>query len=818
VFSAPISPDARKQNAQQSADAAKQANELLEQALLLSDSAKSEPARLRLQEAMRLWEQLKEPGKAAKAALQMGDLHKQAGKYQDALRFYGQALAVKALPLSIRATTFNALAKLYAELYQNDLARDHYGLALDAARRIKDFHTQSIALAGLANLYHRQGKNAEALKRISEALSLNQKASAETIPSLLYLKGQIHQDAGLVKEAKVAFEEALAIYEKIGNVGGQVEALCAISMNSLLSSQKQTALKQAEQAVKLAERQNDVAGNRADKARARDLRWRARLSQARAQRALGQKEAATRSYFLAISHITAVWWAVYIATETSAIAFREVTQAAYRELVDFLMEQGRFDEAYGYAERAKGRTSLTLTAARRAKQSSENSHQSAKQDEQSQSIVSKRMQLASSDISPEQQSRLRKEIEYEELEKQRKQMVAEIERSREGLVWSQPATVAQLQKQFPNDQVALAEFFLGEKRSFVWVITQGATFFEILPSKEEIESKVNEYLKRLAVTPNHLNIENEITKARAQAEALFSTLFSSLSKHLKPNQRLIVVPDGVLYYLPFEALIHNGRYLVQDHEISYAPSASMLGLFEDSESEPRSNKAMELLAIGDPNFDSKSTGKESKNNLPARTKQISAERNFNLASLPRTRDEIKYIASLFPPDRQRVLMGDEGTEAAFKREPLSNFRRLHFATHSVSDEKFPLRSGVALTPGGDTKEDGILEVREIAKLDLDCDLVVVSACQTGRGQLLLGEGIIGLSRAFLYAGARSVIVSLWDVTDMSTGQLMKDFYKNLTQGMSNSAALRRAKLQMLENTRMQRHPYYWSSFVMVGKP
>jgi CHAT domain-containing protein len=165
-----------------------------------------------------------------------------------------------------------------------------------------------------------------------------------------------------------------------------------------------------------------------------------------------------------------------------------------------------------------------------------------------------------------------------------------------------------------------------------------------------------------------------------------------------------------------------------------------------------------------------------------------------------------------------VLLGRESTEEAIKRESLRRYRRLHFATHSLIDEKSPWRSGVVLTLGDEAEEDGFLEVSEIARLDLDSDLVVVSACQTGRGQLLSGEGIVGLSRAFLYAGTRSVVVSLWNVTDISTGQLMKNFYQNLTGGQSNVAALRRAKLQMLGSNKETRHPYYWSSFVMVGKP
>jgi CHAT domain-containing protein len=165
-----------------------------------------------------------------------------------------------------------------------------------------------------------------------------------------------------------------------------------------------------------------------------------------------------------------------------------------------------------------------------------------------------------------------------------------------------------------------------------------------------------------------------------------------------------------------------------------------------------------------------------------------------------------------------VLLGGDSTEAAIKREPLRRYRHLHFATHSLIDEQSPWRSAIVLSLDSDAEEDGYLDVTEIARLNLDCDLAVVSACQTGRGKLLSGEGIVGLSRAFLQAGARSVIVSLWNVSDISTGQLMKSFYQHMTGGLSNAAALRQAKLQMLGSGKAPRHPYYWSPFVMVGKP
>ena len=147
------------------------------------------------------------------------------------------------------------------------------------------------------------------------------------------------------------------------------------------------------------------------------------------------------------------------------------------------------------------------------------------------------------------------------------------------------------------------EFFLDENRSFVWLFTRGNVFVEILPARKEIEKAVRSYLGTLAAIPKHLRIENDLAKLRDQAKALFSDLFGSLSKQIEPGQRLIVVPDGLLHYLPFETLIHNERYLIEDHEISYDPSASMLDLLQDSENKVDSEDSMEILAIGDPVFE-----------------------------------------------------------------------------------------------------------------------------------------------------------------------------------------------------------------------
>lgn len=804
----------------QSQDTARQAEELFRQALLLSDGKDAKSARVQLLEAMNLWIKIREPGKAAMAAVQVGDRYRKAREYPDALNYYRWALDIKPLPGAVRANALNAVALIYAALYLHDLAERYFNDALAQALVIDDRSAQALALTGLAGLYHQQGALDKALLYIARAQRLSKKDQADSEPTLLYLKGRVGQEKGFIEDAKAAFEEALVIYRQKRNIEGQVKALCALSSLSLLASRNQAALEQAELARDLADGQAKLKLSDADELNLRELRWRAWLSSARAQRIMGQKERALKSYERALAHFRAIWWEFYVVTETSAVAFREAVQSAYREYVDLLMKQEQFKAAYDLVEEAKARTLLTFTGARRARPRSVDDKQAAALRNSTRSIALSRAQLRASGLSRKNKAKLQEEIEYAEFKMDEIRLMAEMEHSNERWVWSQPPRADHVQEQMSKAQMTLAEFSLGETRSFLWLFTRGEVLVEFLPPRKEIEEAVRPYLELLGAAPNPLYIERDLAKLRERSAAVFAKLFGGLSGRIDPGQRLIVVPDGLLYYLPFETLIHNGHYLVEDHQISYIPSAGILFQLQDSRSEVGEGDRMELLAFGDPIF-----SLEPKVSIPKKRKRSPANvvrsardsPGFRLQPLPRTRDEVQNIAGLFPPDRTRLYLGKDSTEDALKRESLRRYRRLHFATHSLIDETSPSRSAVVLTQDRNPDEDGFLEVSEISELDLDCDLVVLSACQTGRGRLLSGEGIVGLSRAFLYAGARTVVVSYWNVSDISTGHLMESFYRHLTAGRDNASALRATKLQMLKN-KETRHPYYWASFVIIGKP
>jgi CHAT domain-containing protein len=278
-------------------------------------------------------------------------------------------------------------------------------------------------------------------------------------------------------------------------------------------------------------------------------------------------------------------------------------------------------------------------------------------------------------------------------------------------------------------------------------------------------------------------------------------LLKPLERSLEGSRALIIVPDGVLYYVPFEALQAAGssRYLFERFPISYAPSATSLAALEQA-SPPARQKT--LLAFGDPVY-----------TRPEAAGQRGAERGPDLGALPYTRDEVLGIASLFPKGESAVYLGAKANQEAVKAEALDRYRYIHFATQGILDESHPSRSGLALTAGDG--DGGVLQVDRITGLRIQADVVTLSACSTGLGELVSGEGMLGLVRSFLYAGASSVAVSLWNVNDAATSTLMKEFYRNLSRSVPPREALRRAKISLIhQDNALWRHPHFWAPFVL----
>jgi CHAT domain-containing protein len=285
------------------------------------------------------------------------------------------------------------------------------------------------------------------------------------------------------------------------------------------------------------------------------------------------------------------------------------------------------------------------------------------------------------------------------------------------------------------------------------------------------------------------------------------------------SDRILVAPDGILNLLPFEALRDDrDQYLLKSRTISYVPSGTILDMLRRGQLPPSAPKP--LLAVGDVAYENQ--GGASKR-LPTPTsvrgrieRGLADLSGIALNDLPQTREEVEEIAKIVGPDAV-ILLAKDATETAFKKEPLDQFRVLHLAVHGFADTQYPERSALVLGADPKSGDDGLLQVREIIRLHLNAEMTTLSACDTGVGKLQGQEGISNLVEAFLVAGSKSVVASLWSADDTSASALMELFYQRLAQGESTSSALRNAKLDLLAKYGDQLSPFYWAAFITVGE-
>jgi len=295
--------------------------------------------------------------------------------------------------------------------------------------------------------------------------------------------------------------------------------------------------------------------------------------------------------------------------------------------------------------------------------------------------------------------------------------------------------------------------------------------------------------------------------ARAEARDLYNGVLRPV-REATQNRVLIVVRDGPLHLVPFDALQEpSGRYVAEGRTVVYSPSATTFYLLAHDASRPdQSQKA--LFAVGGIPYSRSSI------NRAGITRGY--DRN-GFADLPSSNDEIRIAQSNFLKTQTTLLVGRSATEAAFKREPLQQYRVIHLAVHAFADPTFPDRAALVLLSDPAADEDGFLGASEVAQLRLNADLAVLSACDTAVGPLMGQEGIANLSRAFLLAGARTVVSTLWEVDDSSSLFLMRRFYAHMAAHQSPSMALTAAKRDMLRTFGRNTPPVRWAAFTVEGQ-
>ncbi|MDN5217182.1 CHAT domain-containing protein [Fulvivirgaceae bacterium BMA12] len=358
-----------------------------------------------------------------------------------------------------------------------------------------------------------------------------------------------------------------------------------------------------------------------------------------------------------------------------------------------------------------------------------------------------------------------------------------------------------------NQHEALIEYFLSDSMLYVFTITQNDYHVATTPLTQNFDTLIQELRNSVAVRGSGTS------DFAATAHQLYLQLFSPVTSHLSDKvDKITIIPHGNLSLIPFELLLShqptaaftNYRalpYLLKDYQISYAYSGTLW-----SKKHQQKKQWEHQFAGYAPSYQT---------SLLAKSKALEMYGNYRdeIGDLAYTNDEIQNAATFFPGP---TFTGETATESLFKKEG-GKHQILHLAMHAIVDEENPLQSKLIFTQNEDSVEDGFLYAYELFDMELDAELAVLSACNTGYGKLAKGEGVMSLGRAFAYAGCPSIVMSLWPAQDQATANIMAYFYEGLSAGYSKDKALREAKLKYLENAEdLFAHPFYWAGFVMQG--
>lgn len=732
----------------------------------------------------------------------IGVAYRAMGNETAALRHYQQSLTI-AEEIGNRA----GAAQTMANIAMVQRALGNYKLALDYCQRglaiseaVGDKANVSFLLEELGKLYTQEGDYQRAMEVYRKSLVLAEASGQkmEIAIRLLSVGGafrRLGDEAAAIEHLRRGIELA----ESIGAPYTARAGFHNLAHLYLHQGKFAEALEIGERSIALARQINNQAGL-----------WGSLVVSGAALRQLKQPEKA-RQYFEEAIRISESSRAELAAGAREQAQVQGNYFDAYISMVILMAEAGSAAESLQFAERAKARVLLDALTAGKADISKAMTDDERRQERRfkdeltnANSRLSRAAQAAKPN--PQQLTDLKTKLEkarldYESFQSQLYAAHPELRAQRGEAPIIKPEELAAM----VDDKTALLEFAVAGQATYLFVITKatGKTQPEIrlytLPVKQdELAKQAAAFRQQLAKLDLGF---------RASATQLYATLLKPAAAQLAGKTRLVIVPDAVLWELPFQALIGaNNRYLIETAAVSYAPSLTVLREMQAARKR-RANGPTNLLALGNPAF-----GAETVKRVEL------AYRDEKLTPLPEAEAEVKALGQLYGAG-SKVFTGSTASEDRLKSEA-GSAGILHIATHGILNDAAPMYSHLALAAGDDKKEDGLLEVWELMQLSLKADLAVLSACETARGKIGSGEGVIGLSWALFAAGVPSTAVSQWKVESSSTRDLMVGFHRNLKgagnkPGLPKSEALRQSVLSLLKKPATN-HPFYWAGFVLVG--
>lgn len=684
-----------------------------------------------------------------------------------------------------QARAASTLGMIYAELREPAKALGYLNRCAALYRRMGNASLLGDALYGIAGVHRREGDYVQARKYFEEAAALGRSSGrkpteARALAGLCDLLTATRE----WDQARTVAEQALALGREMASPLDQIRPLRCLGQAAIMTGRLDEAGKPLEEGLALARRMSD---------RGEEMRILGELARLEGRRKNLVASLAYMEQAAAIAEADAL----RLPSPEMRSRYRTSRHSIHEGHLEILMALHAADPGAGYGERAfavaerfraRGLAEL-IGAGESAPLSREDRRREA---ELLGKVTAAQRELFRSEVAAGRRAGLHAALAAAERELDLFQSVAYAGRQAEPAFEAWDAERAR--RDLAGADGAVVAYSLGGQKSYVWAVTAAGVTTAELPGRKAIEERVQTFRKLVARPVNALTGARALTAIEAEGKALFEMLVAPVAGAIEGKARLLIVPDGTLAYLPFEAIGLQDRY-----RVAYTPSASTAGALR-ARGRGRTTAPKALFAMADPALEGAGAA--------------AAERGFEFTALPHARAEVGAIGRLFPAGASRVLTGAEAAEDRLKREDLAAYRYLHFAAHGYFDEAEPGRSGLVLARGG---EDGFLQAREVARLKLSSDLVTLSACQSGLGRLLAGEGVQGLARAFLHAGSQAVVVSLWNVNDEATAELMRRFYGQLRKGLARDEALREAKRSLAAPGGRWRHPYYWAGFVLQGE-
>ena len=738
------------------------------------------------------------PAAAVNAYNNLGLCHQELGDYAAALEAYGHCLQIAEASGSEAelAPTLENLGNVYRSEGAPQRALDAFHRSYAIASAQGEKHFMADALESEGSLLLELSRLGEARSSLERALALAEESHRLSVVTWA------SADLAEVSSRLGDRPRALALLQRCLEAAEQMEELPLVARTrrqiaalNLDDHQPEAALDQAGRAAEIARRY-----------RLLEELWPALMVTGRAQRALGHPEAAEQALREAVDVVEELR-AHAGGPESDRAAFLIPRVAPYQELVSLLADGGRTWDALSVAERSKARVLLDVLAGGRvAIGSALTKDERAEEARLEADVRSTNSELRALLLQAQPDASRRKALEDARsarrvaLENWRTQQYAAHAELRVQRGESSPLAREDLRRLLPDGRTALLEYSLAGERGYLFVLRSGpdgepaVSVHRLVVAPDEIVRLARDLRERLA----RRDLEFDATAAR-----LYGSLLAPAGDALRGARHVVLVPDGALWELPFQALRPpGGRYLVEDVSVSYAPSFSVL---RDMRAHPRApaQPGHALLAVGNPDL-----GAGARRRSPS---VLLSE----LVPLPEAEAQVREIARLYGPGQAAVRVGAEARESWLKQEA-AHYRILHFATHGLLDDASPLYSQLVLAaPREGDADDGLLEAREILDMSLDADLAVLSACETGRGTSGTGEGLIGMAWAFFVAGCPATVASQWKVEAASTSKLMLAFHRALRAGQAPAEALRRAALARLHQAG-GRHPFYWAGFVAMG--